>query len=84
MSTTDSERAADPAAALRQARAARDALDAALRGHGLVLPSLDLDPLTAAGSGTYPGPLIDLGRVNRATALRLAEVLARASATDGG
>ncbi|MGW7441344.1 hypothetical protein [Streptomyces sp. NPDC054849] len=45
----------------------------ALTGVGVVFPSLDVDGVSAAG--TYGLPLVDLGRCNLDTALRLAAVL---------
>jgi hypothetical protein len=47
----------------------REALD----GVGVVLPSLGMDQVSAAGA--YGLPLIDLGRCNLDTAMRLAAVL---------
>ncbi|MER7465705.1 hypothetical protein [Streptomyces sp. NPDC097981] len=44
-----------------------------LAGVGVTLPSLDVDGVSAAG--TYGLPLIDLGRCNLTTALRLAVIL---------
>ncbi|HEY9329847.1 MAG TPA: hypothetical protein VIS09_16665 [Streptomyces sp.] len=40
---------------------------------GIVLPSLRIDPLSYAGEGTVA--LVDLGRCNLDTALRLSQVL---------
>ncbi|MEU9036225.1 hypothetical protein AB0D45_15160 [Streptomyces sp. NPDC048352] len=48
-------------------------LKGALDGVGVVFPSLGVDPVSAAG--TYGLPLVDLGRCNLDTALRLAAVL---------
>ncbi|MFJ8585698.1 hypothetical protein ACIRD2_13715 [Streptomyces sp. NPDC093595] len=45
-----------------------------LRRAGVALPSLRLDPVTAA-SETAGYPLVELGRCNLDTALRLAAVL---------
>ncbi len=45
----------------------------ALSGVGVVFPSLGVDPVSAAG--TYGLPLVELGRCNLDTALRLAAVL---------
>ncbi len=57
-------------------RAAEDVV-ARLRGVlgelGVVLPSLCVDPLTAAGEESYP--LVELGRCNLQTALCLVAVL---------
>ncbi|MFF3643865.1 hypothetical protein [Streptomyces sp. NPDC002564] len=57
-------------------RAAEEAvrqLRAGLTRAGVTLPSLRVDPLTAAGEGALP--LVELGRCNVDTALRLATVL---------
>ncbi|MEV8317216.1 hypothetical protein AB0Q95_23915 [Streptomyces sp. NPDC059900] len=57
-------------------RAVEDAvrqLRAALERAGVTLPSLRMDPLTAAADGALP--LVELGRCNLDTALRLATVL---------
>ncbi|OII63300.1 hypothetical protein BJP40_25220 [Streptomyces sp. CC53] len=55
---------------------AEDAVEK-LRGEllhvGVVLPSLGLDPVTAAGDAPYP--LVELGRCNLDTAARLAAAL---------
>ncbi|MFE6836374.1 MULTISPECIES: hypothetical protein [unclassified Streptomyces] len=48
-------------------------LKEALGGVGVVFPSLDVERVSAAGS--YGLPLVDLGRCNLDTALRLAAVL---------
>ncbi|MEU0159275.1 hypothetical protein ABZ154_10645 [Streptomyces sp. NPDC006261] len=66
-------------------RAAEDAvaqLREGLAGLGVTLPSLRVDPVSCAGN--EPAPLIDLGRCNIATAVRLYEVLAeKESGHDG-
>ncbi|MGD3109021.1 hypothetical protein [Streptomyces sp. YGL11-2] len=49
-------------------------LDGALRAVGVTLPSLCVDPVSAAS--TFMAPLVELGRCNVETARRLAEVLA--------
>ncbi|MFE9818535.1 hypothetical protein [Streptomyces sp. NBC_00236] len=49
---------------------------------GVVLPSLRIDPLSYAGDGS--GVLVDLGRCNLDTALRLSQVLAGEGAGRGG
>ncbi|MFH8490757.1 hypothetical protein [Streptomyces longisporoflavus] len=57
-------------------RAVEDAvrqLRAVLVRAGVTLPSLRMDPLTAAAEGALP--LVDLGRCNLDTALRLTVVL---------
>ncbi|MEV7615803.1 hypothetical protein [Streptomyces sp. NPDC089799] len=48
-------------------------LKGALDGVGVVFPSLGVEPVSAAGS--YGLPLVELGRCNLDTALRLAAVL---------
>ncbi|MYR36708.1 hypothetical protein GTX14_07325 [Streptomyces sp. SID4944] len=58
-------------------RTAEDAvvrLKEGLAGLGVTLPSLRVDPVSCAGN--EPTPLVDLGRCNIDTALRLCEVLA--------
>ncbi|MFJ8951618.1 hypothetical protein ACIRO1_16040 [Streptomyces sp. NPDC102381] len=40
---------------------------------GIMLPSLRVDPVSAAGEAGYP--LVDLGRVNFDTAMRIVAVL---------
>jgi len=63
--------------AAEKVRAAEDAvgrLKEGLAGLGVTLPSLRVDPVSCAGN--EPAPLIDLGRCNIDTALRLCEVLA--------
>ncbi|MGW6058322.1 hypothetical protein [Streptomyces sp. NPDC055189] len=57
-------------------RAVEDAvrqLRAGLERAGVTLPSLRMDPLTASAEGALP--LVELGRCNLDTALRLATVL---------
>ncbi|MFF9350875.1 hypothetical protein [Streptomyces sp. NPDC014734] len=57
-------------------RAAEDAVARLKEGFseaGITLPSLRVDPVSCAGSD--PAPLIDLGRCNLDTALRLSAVL---------
>jgi hypothetical protein len=51
-----------------------DTLRAALTYRGLILPSLELDPVTTS-SRYYPLPLINLGRVSLDTATALADSL---------
>ncbi|MFI9625054.1 hypothetical protein [Streptomyces sp. NPDC052042] len=63
-------------AAEREVRAAEDAvarLREGLSGVGVTLPSLRVDPVSCAGSD--PAPLVELGRCNLDTALRLSAVL---------
>ncbi|MFI7243561.1 hypothetical protein [Streptomyces qinglanensis] len=52
-------------------------LGAALRAHGLTLPSLGVDPVTYAGR--QPRPLVSLGNCNVETARALAAVLRAAA-----
>jgi hypothetical protein len=65
----------------RDAEAVRDELDTALRGLGIVLPSLWVDP------GGYAAwdlrPLIQLGRCNLDTARELSAVLRSVQAGTG-
>lgn len=71
----------DPVDPVQEAYQALTELRDALGAHGIVLPSLDLDPATLAGGGSLLSgrhPLIELGRVNLATARRLARVLGQA------
>ncbi|TJZ50078.1 hypothetical protein FCH28_22410 [Streptomyces piniterrae] len=58
---------------IREAQEARDELLAALKGVGITLPSLSLDPVSLAGDS--PRPLVELGRCAPDVARRLAEVL---------
>ncbi|MFF5449078.1 hypothetical protein [Streptomyces sp. NPDC012888] len=58
----------------RTAIEALDRLRAALAGHGITLPSLDLHLPSYAGTYRTP-PLIALGNCNPATAHRLADAL---------
>lgn len=48
----------------------------ALRGHGVTLPSLSVDCVTEL-SPLFDRPLLELGRINCATAARLLKVLTR-------
>jgi hypothetical protein len=52
-------------------------LDQALRGVGITLPSLRVDPVT--GASELPHPLVELGRCNVQVAARLAAVLRQAA-----
>jgi len=66
-------------------RTAEDAvaqLKEGLAGLGVTLPSLRVDPVSCAGN--EPTPLVDLGRCNIDTALRLCEVLADKESDHGG
>ncbi|MEU8775080.1 hypothetical protein [Streptomyces sp. NPDC048606] len=62
-----------PKERIRAAEEAVGQLKEALDGVGVVFPSLGVDGVSAAG--TYGLPLVDLGRCNLDTALRLAAVL---------
>jgi hypothetical protein len=62
----------------RPARTAEEAVErlrAALRGVGVVLPSLRVDPLSVPAEDPYA--LVDLGRCNLGVASRLAAALSR-------
>jgi hypothetical protein len=61
--------------AIREAEAMRDKLHAVLKGAGIVLPSLRIDPVSCAAE--VPGSLIDLGRCNLDTARKLVAALER-------
>ena len=63
----------EAAAALRDADEARRDLRAALEEKGLTLPGLSVDE--ASSAGLAPRPLVELGRVNVATARKLVAVL---------
>ncbi|MBZ3907985.1 hypothetical protein [Streptomyces griseiscabiei] len=54
-------------------------LDHALRGVGIVLPSLRVDPIT--GASELPYPLVELGCCNLQVAANLAAVLRKAAET---
>ncbi|MCZ7417767.1 MULTISPECIES: hypothetical protein [unclassified Streptomyces] len=71
MAMTDGRRNA--LARLREAEEAANDLREQLRKSAVVLPSLRIDPVSAAGS--EPSPLIDLGRCNLETVRRLVVVL---------
>ncbi|KJY16705.1 MULTISPECIES: hypothetical protein [Streptomyces] len=62
-----------PTERIRAVEEAVRELKEALDGVGVVFPSLDVERVSAAG--TYGLPLVDLGRCNLDTALRLAAVL---------
>ncbi|MFE2168268.1 hypothetical protein ACFXB3_24910 [Streptomyces sp. NPDC059447] len=62
-----------PQERVRAAEEAVQQLRESLAGVGVVFPSLDVERVSAAG--TYGLPLVDLGRCNLDTALRLAAVL---------
>ncbi|MFG2627994.1 hypothetical protein [Streptomyces sp. NPDC048473] len=72
MTTTERRRAAEG-----RVRAAEDAvarLKEGFSGLGITLPSLRIDPVSCAGNEPV-SPLVDLGRCNLDTALRLSVVL---------
>ncbi|MEI7030829.1 hypothetical protein [Streptomyces pratensis] len=72
-------------AAADRVRAAEDAvarLREGLAGCGLTLPSLRIDPVSCAAD--EPSPLVELGRCNVDTALRLCEVLTERQSGSGG
>ncbi|MFD7894006.1 hypothetical protein [Streptomyces sp. NPDC059743] len=62
------------AAHVRSAEDAAEALRAGLAAVGLVLPGLRIVPASCLGDA--PVPLVDLGRCDLGTALRLGAVLA--------
>ena len=62
-----------PQERMQAAEEAVQQLRESLAGVGVLLPSLDVERVSAAGS--YGLPLVDLGRCNLDTALRLAAVL---------
>ncbi|MFD8729918.1 MULTISPECIES: hypothetical protein [unclassified Streptomyces] len=72
-------------AAADRVRVAEDTvaqLKKGLAGLGVTLPSLRVDPVSCAGN--EPTPLVDLGRCNIETALRLCEVLAESAEKRSG
>ncbi|MDT0347021.1 hypothetical protein [Streptomyces litchfieldiae] len=71
-----------PPTARQEAAVALNELRAALKAHGIVLPSLDLDPVTLFASDHGPDrrPLIELGRVNMETVRKLTQALGGAVA----
>lgn len=70
---TAMERRRGAAGSVRAAEEAVERLRAGLAEVGITLPSLRLDPVSCAGN--EPAPLVDLGRCNPETALRLSTVL---------
>ncbi|MFE7480631.1 hypothetical protein [Streptomyces sp. NPDC057552] len=68
--------------AVREAEDAVARLKEGLAKVGVTLPSLRVDPVSCAGN--EPTPLVDLGRCNIDTALRLCEVLAEKGSGHGG
>ncbi|MFE7621660.1 hypothetical protein [Streptomyces sp. NPDC057496] len=72
MTTIERRRTAESRVRVAEDAVAR--LKEGFSGVGITLPSLRVDPVTCAG--TEPGaPLVDLGRCNLDTALRLSVVL---------
>ncbi|MEV5316995.1 hypothetical protein AB0K92_04840 [Streptomyces sp. NPDC052687] len=57
-----------------------EALRAALKGVGVVLPSLRVDPVT--GASDEPFALVDLGRCNVRTAEHLTDILRMVPSND--
>lgn len=80
MTTTERRRAA--ADGVREAEEAVARLREGLAGVGVTLPSLRVDPVSCAGEAS--AVLVDLGRCNLETALRLSGVLAGKAAGHGG
>ncbi|MGW1550380.1 hypothetical protein [Streptomyces sp. NPDC002346] len=80
MTTTERRRAA--AGRVGEAEDAVEKLRQGLKGVGLTLPSLRVDPVSCAGN--EPAPLVDLGRCTVDTALRLSAVLARTGNKEAG
>ncbi|MFJ8753532.1 hypothetical protein ACIREO_30010 [Streptomyces sp. NPDC102441] len=76
--TAEAEFAANP---LAVALVAADELADVLHRLGITLPSLGPD-LASCTTTTAPRPLIELGRVNLATAARLTDVLRRTPQAD--
>ncbi|WP_326581850.1 hypothetical protein OG250_23490 [Streptomyces sp. NBC_00487] len=64
---------------VRTTEEAVEQLDQALRGVGIVLPSLRVDPVT--GASELPYPLVELGCCNLQVAADLAAVLRKAART---
>ncbi|EMF51164.1 hypothetical protein GTY82_30320 [Streptomyces sp. SID5476] len=64
---------------VRTTEEAVEQLDRALRGVGIVLPSLRVDPIT--GASELPYPLVELGCCNLQVAADLAAVLREAAET---
>ncbi|MEE4493867.1 hypothetical protein [Streptomyces sp. BE230] len=71
MTTTERRKAA--AGRVREAEELVARLRGGFAGVGVVLPSLRIDPVSFAGD--EPVALLDLGRCNLDTALRLSQVL---------
>ncbi|MEU0836594.1 hypothetical protein [Streptomyces sp. NPDC005969] len=70
---THAERRRVAAGRVREAEDAVEKLRQGLKGVGLALPSLRVDPVSCAAN--EPAPLVDLGRCTIDTALRLSAVL---------
>ncbi|MFM9590087.1 hypothetical protein ACKI1J_13390 [Streptomyces scabiei] len=64
---------------VRTTEEAVEQLDTALRGVGIILPSLRVDPIT--GASELPYPLVELGCCNLQVAADLAAVLRNAAQT---
>lgn len=73
MSTDDEPDRRTATQRIEEAERVRDELCAALHGAGIVLPSLDLEPVAYAER--TPRPLLDLGRCNLSTARKLTAAL---------
>lgn len=71
--------AAKARSTVRSTEEAVEQLDHALRGVGIVLPSLRVDPVT--GASELPFPLVELGCCNLQVAANLAAVLRKAAET---
>lgn len=67
---------------VRDAEAARDELTAALKGVGVVLPSLRIVPLSCTEES--PRQLLDLGPCNVATARKMTAALEAATDASSG
>ncbi|WNI23290.1 hypothetical protein [Streptomyces sp. ITFR-16] len=80
MTTTERHRAA--AGGVREAEEAVVRLREGFAGVGVTLPSLRVDPVSCAGDAS--AVLVDLGRCNLETALRLSRALAGKAAGHGG
>lgn len=83
MDTTEPAGVGRPAIPLQAKRKPQDVLSdlkVALDSHGIVLPSVQMERVGYCNPAE-PNPLIDLGRVNLRTAVRLIEVLTRGTET---
>lgn len=79
MTTTERRKAAE--GRVREAEDVVRRLREGFAGVGIVLPSLRIDPVSFAGD--EPVALVDLGRCNLDTALRLSQVLEERAGHDG-